>query len=77
MSCKELVDAITGYLEGALAAPDRARFEAHLEVCPHCRAYLEQMRHTIETLGSLDEQSLSAETRAGLLEAFRGWRDLG
>jgi anti-sigma factor RsiW len=74
MSCKELVEAITGYIEGTLPAPERARFEEHLGECPHCRDYLEQMRHTIAAVGSLDEGALSPETRAGLLEAFRGWR---
>lgn len=74
MSCQELVEVITGYLEGTLSAPDRARFEAHLEECSHCENYLAQMRETIATLGELREQSLSPEVRAGLLEAFRGWR---
>jgi anti-sigma factor RsiW len=74
MSCQELVEAITGYLEGTLPAPDRARFEAHLEECPHCETYLAQMRRTIAALGSLREEELSPETRAGLLDAFRGWR---
>jgi anti-sigma factor RsiW len=73
MSCRELVDVITAYVEGTLPAPDRERFEAHLDHCPHCRNYLEQMRETIATLGSLREQQLSPETRSGLLEAFRGW----
>ncbi|MGH2741323.1 MAG: anti-sigma factor family protein [Thermoleophilaceae bacterium] len=74
MSCQELVDVITGYIEGSLPAPDRARLEAHLDECPWCVTYLEQMRETIMTLGMLREQQLSPETRAGLLEAFRGWR---
>ena len=74
MSCQELVEVITDYMEGALPAPDRARFEAHLEECSRCEYYLAEMRQTIATLGELREQSLSPEVRAGLLEAFRGWR---
>jgi anti-sigma factor RsiW len=74
MSCQELVDVITAYLEGTLAAADSTRLEAHLEECSYCLNYLEQMRATIATLGSLREQQLSPEARAGLLEAFRGWR---
>ena len=74
MTCQELVEVITDYLEGTLPAPDRARFEAHLEECPYCESYLAQMRETIATLGDLREESLSPEVRAGLLEAFRGWR---
>jgi anti-sigma factor RsiW len=74
MSCQELVEVITGYIEGTLPAADRARFEAHLGECSYRENYLAQMRATIATLGELREQSLSPEVRAGLLEAFRGWR---
>jgi anti-sigma factor RsiW len=76
-SCQELVDAITAYVEGSLPAADRARFDEHLSECPHCRTYLEQMRDTIAALGTLREQELSPEARAGLLEALRGWRGVG
>jgi anti-sigma factor RsiW len=74
MSCRELVEVITDYLEGTLPERDRARLEAHLEECPYCASYLEQMRDTIAALGELREESLSPEARAGLLDAFRGWR---
>jgi anti-sigma factor RsiW len=74
MSCRELVEAVTDYLEGRLPARDRERFEAHLEVCPHCAEYVDQIRRTIAALGSLDTDALAPETRAGLIEAFRGWR---
>jgi anti-sigma factor RsiW len=74
MTCRELVDVITDYLEGKLSEEDRERFEAHLDDCSYCLNYLEQMRETIATLGALSEDSLSAATRERLLEAFRDWR---
>jgi anti-sigma factor (TIGR02949 family) len=74
MSCRELVEAVTDYLEGRLPDRDRERLEAHLEVCPHCVEYVDQMRRTIAALGTLDADGLAPETRAGLLAAFRGWR---
>jgi anti-sigma factor RsiW len=74
MPCRELVNVITDYLEGKLAESDRVRFEAHLEECPYCRNYLEQMRETIAALGGLCEDSLAAGTQEQLLEAFRDWR---
>jgi anti-sigma factor RsiW len=76
MTCTELVEVITDYIEGTLPEADRVRFEEHLTECPHCGTYLDQMRRTIATLGQLREESLSREARAGLLEAFRGWRNL-
>jgi len=74
MSCQELVEVITHYLEGALSPADRARFEEHLAVCPGCQTYLDQMRHTIRTLGKLTEESLPSPVREELLQAFRNWK---
>ena len=74
LTCKELVELVTEYLEGALPLWERERFEAHLETCRGCRTYLEQMRKTIRTLGVLTEDSLPSETREELLEVFRNWK---
>ena len=73
MPCRELVELVADYLEDRLSPSDRARFEAHLDECEYCEAYLEQMRQTIRALGRLPEESLSAEARDALLAAFRGW----
>jgi anti-sigma factor RsiW len=77
VACRELVELVTDYLEGALPRRERARFEAHIAGCPHCTTYLEQMRVTIAALGRIPEESLSPEARDELLAAFRGWRDGG
>jgi anti-sigma factor RsiW len=53
MTCRELVEKITDYLEEALSEPNRLGFEAHLADCPYCRLYIEQMRLTIAALGRL------------------------
>jgi anti-sigma factor RsiW len=74
MSCKELVEVITDYLEGTMAPEDGKRFEAHLELCPFCVNYVEQMRATIAALGIPTEDSISPERREEVLAAFRGWR---
>jgi anti-sigma factor RsiW len=74
MSCRELVDVITDYLEGTMAPQDRLRFEAHLAECPYCVNYLDQMRETVTALGQLTEESISLDAREELVEAFRGWR---
>jgi anti-sigma factor RsiW len=73
MSCRELVELITDYLEDRLSSIDRARFEAHLAECEACRTYLDQFRQTIRVLGRLPEESLSLEARNTLLTAFRDW----
>ena len=58
LTCQELVEIVSDYLEGALPAGDRERFEAHLEICEGCRRYLDQMRTTIRVVGRLTEEDL-------------------
>ena len=75
MTCQEVVEVITDYLEGTMREADRLRFEAHLGECPYCQNYLDQMRVTVEALGDLREESIPAESRDQLIAAFRGWRE--
>ena len=74
LSCQELVELVTDYLEGSLPAQARARFEEHLAMCTGCRNYLAQMRQTISSLGQLSEETISPEARDDLLGVFRNWK---
>jgi len=74
LTCQELVELITDYVEGALAPAERARFEEHLAICTGCHNYLDQMRRTIDTLGKLNEHDLEPVARADLLDLFRDWK---
>jgi anti-sigma factor RsiW len=56
MQCRDLVELVTEYMEGALPAADRVGFEAHLASCPGCLAYLHQMRITIRVVAKLRER---------------------
>jgi len=74
LSCQELVELVTEYLDGALPTDARARFEAHLTTCDGCTAYLDELRATIELAGRVEPEALTDEAREGLLAAFRGWK---
>jgi anti-sigma factor RsiW len=74
LTCKDLVELITDYLEGELPLEERQRFETHLAGCRGCRAYLDQMRQTIRTLGVYTEEMVPQETRDELLQLFSAWR---
>jgi len=74
LSCRELVELVTDYLEGALSREETGRFEEHIGRCTGCAAYLEQIRQTIALAGRLTPESLSPEAERELLHAFRGWR---
>jgi predicted anti-sigma-YlaC factor YlaD len=73
ITCKELVEVVTDYLEGRMLPDRRLLFEEHVAFCSWCQTYLDQMRETIRITGTLTEDDLSAETRDVLLEAFRNW----
>jgi len=74
MTCQDLVELVTDYLEGTLPAEDNVRFELHVDQCVWCARYLDQMRVTIATVGRIDEDSISPAARETLLGAFRDWR---
>jgi anti-sigma factor RsiW len=75
LSCVELVELVTDYLEGVLPPTERSRFEAHLADCDGCVNYIDQMRTTIEVTGRLRVDDLSAEVQADLVSAFRAWHE--
>jgi anti-sigma factor RsiW len=72
LSCQELVELVTDYLDGALCHEDVARFEAHLAVCPGCETYLAQVEATI-TLARASGSEVETGEIAPLLDAFRDW----
>ena len=74
ITCQELVELVTDYLEGALDDDKRARFEEHLSACSGCNDYLEQMRLTIRVAGQLTEDSLEPTATEALLDVFRDWK---
>ena len=74
LTCKELVELVTEYLECKLSADNQRRFSEHLALCDGCQVYLQQMRVIVATLGGLTEQSISTEARERLLRAFRSWK---
>ena len=74
MSCKELVELVTDYLEGALSPADQRRFELHLSKCEGCKLYIDQIRLTIKAAGQLTEDSIDPAIKNELLAAFRDWK---
>jgi anti-sigma factor RsiW len=74
LTCAELVELVTDYLEGRLPDGERRRFDEHLTECDGCTAYIEQMRTTIAVAGRVPRPALTPGLEQRLLEAFRGWR---
>jgi anti-sigma factor RsiW len=77
LACRELVELVTDYLEGALEPGEALRFDEHLTGCAGCRTYLDQMRTTIAITGRLAPDRIPIAVRERLMEAFRAWRATG
>jgi len=74
MTCRQIVELMTDYLEGVLSQMDRDRFEQHLAGCDGCQAYLAQLRMTRNVVGRLASEPIPEATQRDLMEAFRGWK---
>jgi anti-sigma factor RsiW len=71
LSCREVVELVNDHLDGHMTLEERSRFERHLDDCPHCVVYLEQMRQTIAAVGRLSAAALDPGVQAELAHAFR------
>jgi anti-sigma factor RsiW len=71
LTCREVVELVTDYLDDALGDAARDEFERHLVTCEGCRAYLGQMRATVRQGRRLQADEVPAPVMDALLEAFR------
>jgi anti-sigma factor RsiW len=70
ISCRELVELVTAYLDGALARDERRRMDEHLKGCDGCNTYVEQMRTTVRLAAVATAELELRPDRAQLLHAF-------
>lgn len=77
MTCREFVEIVTEYLEGAMSPEERARFEEHLDMCEGCREHLDQVETTLRVLEVMPDTEAAVGDVPGLdklLDAFRDYR---
>jgi anti-sigma factor RsiW len=74
LTCQELAELVSDYLEGALPWRQRLRFRLHIAGCRNCSRYVEQMRTTIVVAGRIHAEEIDPAVRDELLAAFRGWK---
>jgi Putative zinc-finger len=74
ITCQEVVELVTDYLEQALPVEQASLFEQHLNFCDGCEWYLDQMRITVAAAGRVREEDVPPEAREKLLRAFRDWK---
>jgi anti-sigma factor RsiW len=71
ISCQEVTELVSEYIEGTLGAHETALFEQHLNFCDGCDWYVDQMRTTIAAVGRIEPADVPDEMRERLLTAFR------
>lgn len=74
ITCQEVVELVTDYIERELPPEEASLFEQHLNFCDGCVVYVEQMRATNATVGRVREENVPAETKDKLMTAFREWK---
>lgn len=74
LSCLEVVNLVTDYVEDQLSPAARLRFEQHVQICPPCRGFLTQMRATRRATGEIAPEPLSPALEEALVDAFRTWK---
>lgn len=71
LSCVEVVELVTSYLDGALDTTTAEHVREHLALCDGCTEYVEQVRVTAGAVAAAVVEQLDEGVRARLLSAFR------
>jgi anti-sigma factor RsiW len=74
LACRELVELVTEYLDGALDPAARARVDAHLAACDGCTTYVDQLRAVIAAAPRIVPEPVPPALMERLLKAFRAGR---
>lgn len=74
LTCQKAVELVTDYLEEALLPEMETSFNQHLDTCPGCNIYVDQMRRTLQTLRRLTNETGSSEEQQELLQVFQSWQ---
>jgi len=73
LSCKDITELLTEYLEGEMSFADRTQLRAHLLMCSPCQRYVDQLELCIDSCGQLPPPAVDESLEQALLETFRTW----
>ena len=71
MRCKELINDLSGYLDGNLEPELAQHIQQHLEHCDDCRIVVDSTRKTIQICCSTDPLPLPQDVKDRLNRLYR------
>ena len=74
-TCREVVELVTEYLDGAMTPDERAALEVHLNYCDGCATFLEQIRTSASLAGGVAPEQIPEDVTEALRAAFRARRE--
>ena len=77
MSCREMAQFLSDYLDGELEASLRRVIERHGGECPPCHAFIQTLSRTVEAIRSQPREPLSPALERSLTEALRRAKEGG
>ncbi len=70
LTCDDVMQRVTEYLDQALPPGAATAFERHLAECASCTRYLQEIRQTIHRLGTLPREPMPTTMKDRLLQAL-------
>jgi anti-sigma factor RsiW len=71
LTCRQLVNMLSDYVDGELPPTLQRRLEAHLEGCTPCTAFLQTFKQTQTLAQSLHDEDMPPELRQRLRSFLR------
>ena len=71
LSCREMAEYLSDYLDGELTASLCALIDAHRGECPPCEAFIRTLERSVEVVRSQPHEPLPPPLKTKLLEALR------
>lgn len=75
LTCRDLTEIVTDYVEGRMGVWDRLRFQLHIGMCTACREYVRQMQVTRAVVGHVHAPPIPDEVKEELIKRFRDWKE--